>query len=136
VSKHRLALLQRIVAAAIVAFWISFGLDHQDLPAEVVDYELNFVVPDLVWITVLLLAGSYWLKKGDRRGTMVSAAAGGALVFLGSLDVLFNVRHAQYTASLPQGLLNVVVNAGCILFGLWNLWVLTQPLPPASDGRS
>ena len=111
--------------SAIVVFWITFWADHDGLLPDVLDYESNFIIPDLVWIAGLLLIASYWLKKDDTRGIVASSAAAGGLVFLGLLDIQFNWRHGQYAPS-SQGWLNVVVNAGCIWFGLWTLVVMMR----------
>jgi len=122
-NRHRLAWMQRIAAAAIVVFWITFWADHDGFPPDVLDCESNFIIPDLVWLAGLLLFASYCLKKEDSRGIVASSAAEGGLVFLGLLDVHFNWRHGQYAYS-PQVWLNVVVHAGYIWFGLWTLVVM------------
>ena len=82
-SIRALANLQRAVALAIVLFWISFGLDHTELSPAAVDFELNFVIPDLVWITPLLILSSYLLKHQHSYGVIAGAAAGRGLVFSG-----------------------------------------------------
>jgi hypothetical protein len=122
ISARQLAWVQRGFGAAVVLFWISFWADHSQLPPDVTDFELCFAWPDLLWIVGLLWIASYWLLAGDPRGKIASAAAGGALFYLGLLDVMFNLRHGQYTMPISRGLLNAIVNAGCILFGLANIW--------------
>ena len=122
ISARQLAWVQRGFAAAVVLYWILFWADHGQLPPNVVDFELCFTWPDLLCIVGLLWIASYWLLADDRRGRVASAAAGGALFYLGLLDVMFNLRHGQYAMPISRGLLNAIVNAGCILFGLVNLW--------------
>jgi hypothetical protein len=114
--------MQRIAAGIVVLFWISFWTDYTRLPPFIVDFELCFVLPDLLWIVGSLWIASYWLLAGDRRGTTASAAAGGSLGYLGVLDVMFNLRHGQYTLSPSRGLVNAAINLSCILFGLWNIY--------------
>jgi hypothetical protein len=121
ISARYFAWMQRAVAAAVVLFWIVFWAEHDRLPPAIVDFEMCFVLPDLLWIVGSLWIASHWLLAGDARGKIASAAAGSALFYLGLLDVVFNLRHGQYTGSISTGLLNVVVNSGCILFGLANL---------------
>jgi hypothetical protein len=121
ISARYLAWMQRAFAAAVALFWFFFLVDHDQLPLNVVDFEWCFVLPDLLWIVGLLWIASCWLLAGDSRGRIASAAAGGALFYLGLLDVMFNLRHGQYTMPFSRGLLNATVNSGCILFGLGNI---------------
>jgi hypothetical protein len=121
ISARYLAWMQRAFAALVALFWVSFWADHDQLPLSVADFEWCFVLPDLLWIVGLLWIASYWLLAGDSRGKIACAAAGGALFYLGLLDVMFNLRHGQYTMPISRGLLNAIVNSGCILFGLGNI---------------
>ena len=121
-SARKLAWTQRIGAVAIVAFWISFWNDHQDLPASVVDFEWCFLIPDILWIAGAFWLASHWLLAGDRRAGAATAVAGSAMVYLGLLDAACNFRHGQYTGSLSRGALNAVVNVVCLLFGGANIW--------------
>ncbi len=60
---------QRIAALAIVFFWISFWSDHHDLPANVVDFEWCFLLPDLLWIVgTFWLASHWWMRNDPARG--------------------------------------------------------------------
>ena len=121
ISARYLAWMQRAFAAAVVLFWVSIWAKPELLPRDVIDFELCFAWPDLLVIVGLLWIASYWLLAGDSRGRIASAAAGGALIYLGLLDVMFNLRHGQYTMPISRGLLNAIVNAGCLLFGLGNI---------------
>ena len=120
-SNKALAWMQRFAALAIVAFWVSFWIDHSDLPPLIVDLEWSFLVPDLAWIVVAFLISSHWLLAGDRRGMVATAAAGASLAYLGLLDAVSNVRHGQYGGSFSRGALNAVVNLACIGFGWANI---------------
>jgi hypothetical protein len=111
---------QRIAALAIVFFWISFWNDHHNLPANVVDFEWCFLLPDILWIVVTFWLASYWLMKKDTRAAIATAVAGSSMVYLGMLDAICNFRHGQYLGS--RGALNAVVNVACLLFGSTNIW--------------
>jgi hypothetical protein len=121
ISARYLAWMQRAFAAAVVLFWVLIWAEPELLTPDVIDFELCFRWPDLLVIVGLLWIASYWLVAGDSRGRIASAAAGGALFYLGLLDVMFNLRHGQYTMPISRGLLNAIVNSGCILFGLGNI---------------
>lgn len=118
-SAWRLAWAQRIAAALVVFFWISFGSEYRDLPAPIVDFEWSFVVPDLLWIVAPFLIASHWLLTGNRKGRAATAVAGGAIFYLGLLDVAYNVRHGQY--STTRGFLDIAVNLACLVFGAVNI---------------
>jgi hypothetical protein len=122
ISVRTLAWMQRIAALAIGLFWISFWKDHTQLPANVVDFEWCFLVPDILWIAGSFWIASNWLIARDRRAGTATAVAGSSMVYLGLLDAACNLRHGQYTDSLSRGALNAVVNFACLLFGSANIW--------------
>lgn len=118
-SARRLAWAQRVAAALVVLFWISFVAEFRELPAAIVDFEWSFIAPDLVWIVAPFLVASHWLLKGNRKGRAATAVAGGAMFYLGLLDVAYNLRHGQYATT--RGLLDASVNLACLAFGAVNI---------------
>ena len=116
-----LAWSQRVAAALVVLFWVSFLYEYKDLPQAMVDFEWTFIVPDLLLIVAPFLAASHWLLTGNRKGRVASAAAGGAMFYLGLLDVAYNLRHGQYVTS--RGYLDAAVNIACLAFGAINIAV-------------
>ncbi len=126
-SPRTLAWTQRIAALALVLFWISFWLDHSDLPPAIADFEWCFLVPDLLWIGVAFWVASRWVLAGDYRAGIATAVGGSSLVYLGLLDTACNLRHGQYTGSFSRGALNVTINVLCVLFGAANIWYALRP---------
>jgi hypothetical protein len=122
ISIRTLAWAQRIAALAIIAFWIAFWNNHDDLPAKIVDFEWCFLVPDILWIVGAFWLASRWLLANDPRATIATAVAGSSMVYLGLLDAACNFRHGQYTDSFSRGALNALVNVACLLFGGANIW--------------
>jgi hypothetical protein len=121
-SARRLAWMQRIAALLIGLFWISFWADHTQLPANIVDFEWCFLLPDILWISGAFWVASNWLIARDPRAGIATAVAGGSMAYLGLLDAACNFRHGQYTDSFSRGALNAVVNVACLLFGCANIW--------------
>ena len=78
--------MQRIAALAIGLFWISFWADHTQLPANVVDFEWCFLLPDILWICGSLLDRQQLVIARDPRAGIATAVAGGSMVYLGLLD--------------------------------------------------
>ncbi len=125
-SARRLAWAQRVAALGILLFWVSFFHDHSDVPANIADFEWCFLVPDLVWIAGAFALASHWLITRHRHAGIATAVGGSAMVYLGLLDIACNLRHGQYSGTLPRGLLNGGVNALCVLFGLFNIWYASR----------
>ncbi len=75
-SVRRLAWMQRIAALAIGLFWISFWVDHSQLPANVVDFEWCFLLPDIVWISGAVGISNNKLIARDPRAGIATAVAG------------------------------------------------------------
>jgi len=121
--RKRLAWMQRVAALLVILYWVVFWAERDRLPLNAVDLELCFILPDLLWIAGSLWMASRWLLLGDLRGRPASAVAGSALVYLGLLDMMINLRHGQYTNPVSTGLLNAAVNLACLLFGLWNVYL-------------
>jgi hypothetical protein len=132
-SIRKFAWTQRVAALAIVLFWMSFWMDHNQLPANVVDFEWCFLLPDILWIAAAFWVASNWLIARDPRAGIATAVAGSSLVYLGLLDVACNFRHGQYTDSFSRGALNVTVNVASLLFGLVNIWYATTRSKFAAD---
>ena len=108
-----------LTAAGLVLFWIGFftiGLAPDKPPAGYFAYEHSFPVCDIT-LAVVLLIGSIWSLKGQARGITLLAAGGGALVFLGILDISFNLQNGMYSISVMDMILNAFINLWCVIFG-------------------
>lgn len=115
------AAIQTLFAVGIVLWWAAFFAVFQNNPANTaayLAYESAFPLADLAWLTPLLVQAARSNIRDDRYAPLWTAAAGGALVFLGVLDFSFNIQHGIYTRSLADGLLNGFINAACVFFGL------------------
>ncbi len=119
-----MAILQTIFAAGIVLWWALFFAFFRHDPtntAAYLAYETAFPLADLAWLTPLLVQAARSNIRGHAHSLIWTAAAGGALVFLGVLDFSFNLQNGIYARSLADGLLNGFINAACIFFGLWSI---------------
>lgn len=139
------AVLQCLLAAGFLGFWVMYfaekscrtpvesctSLNDKPCVAKVVAcerylaFENSFPVPDLGYITPLLIVGALGLWKGRRYGILFSLMAGAALIFLGLLDVSFNLQNARYTIDIAEGLMNALINGVCLIFGpilVWRMW--------------
>jgi len=115
-----LSSLQLITACGIVSFWVYFFAVENHRPGNDptwLAFERSFPIPDLLWVTPLLVIGGWAMRRGQAWATPCAIAAGGALVFLGLLDASFNFQQGRYTISLGDGLLNGFINLYCLVFG-------------------
>lgn len=112
-------ILAILTAVGLVLFWIGFftiGLAPDNPPTGYFAYEHSFPVPDIT-LSVVLLIGAVFCLKGHGQGTTILAAGGGALVFLGILDMSFNFQNGMYSISVIDMILNAFINLWCVIFG-------------------
>jgi hypothetical protein len=128
-SRRRLATLQMITAGGIAAFWSLFftvGLAPENPPPGYFAFEHAFPFPDLLLAAALLGAASA-LRSADAarqaRGRWVSLVCAGGLLFLGCVDLSFNLQNRMYTVSLADGVLAAGLQIWCLALGFWTIRV-------------
>jgi len=115
-----LAVLEILMAAGLLGFWAYFFVVENRNPerSEVyLGFERSFPLPDLGWLAPCLIASAVGVLKGLEFGYILSIAGGGALIFLGLVDIAFNIRNRQYTTSAADGIMNALINTSCIVLG-------------------
>ena len=118
-SINTISILSIITAVGLILFWIGFftiGLAPKNPPAGYFVYEHSFPVPDII-LAVVLIAGSVLNMTGGTHGNTLLVASGGALVFLGILDMSFNFQNGMYKTSVLDMILNAFINLWCVIFG-------------------
>ena len=143
--QRRLGTVQWITAAGIVLFWAYFFAVENRRPggdAIYLAFERSFPVPDLLWLTPLLLIGGWSLRSGRTAGVPWVIAAGGSMAFLGILDASFNVQQGRYAIGVFDGMLNGFINVYCLVAGLllirvtWREHIRSASAPaPNADDR-
>jgi hypothetical protein len=123
-SRATLARLEQATAIGILLFWLGFftvGLAPADPPPGYFAFEHAFPLPDVLLATALLVA-AHALRgatpEARARGHVLSLVAAGGLLFLGTVDFSFNLQQGMYTRSLADGVMNALINAWCVVFGL------------------
>jgi hypothetical protein len=109
-----------LTAVGLVLFWIGFftvGLAPEKPPAGYFAYEHSFPPPDIT-LAIVLFIGAMMFLKGNAKGAVILAAAGGGLVFLGILDISFNLQNGMYCTSVMDMILNAFINLWCVIFGV------------------
>lgn len=80
-------------------------------------FENSFPLPDLGFIVPLLLLSAWGIWQNRRMGLLTGIMAGSALIFLGLLDISFNLQNARYSTGMIDLLMNGVINLVCVIFG-------------------
>lgn len=125
-----LAVVQIILAIGIIGFWIFFfKVENKDPEKEewYLKHEKSFPLPDLGLITVCLLIAAAGLLSGERFGIFFTIVSGGGLMFLGLIDLAFNLQNGLFKtknidAYMSIGIVSIVLIMGvlCLIYGYIN----------------
>jgi hypothetical protein len=131
-----------VAAALICTYWAAFflsdltkpvfvlhptGAGGAQLAAVYLGFEGAFPLPDGFVAITLALTGFY-LIAGDRSAVLFGLVGGGAMLFLGLIDIWFNVGHgfysSRYLASDVGMQMEAAINIGCVVGPTWSIWRL------------
>jgi hypothetical protein len=124
VALKTVARLQLLTAAGLLVFWLLFftvGLAPAYPPFGYFVFEHSFTVADIILALAFIRAGT-WLLSEDgvrrSRGRALSLVCSGALLFLGMLDISFDVLNSIFSLLSLTTIVAIVVDAWCIGFGV------------------
>jgi hypothetical protein len=116
-----LAVLLLITAVVTVAYWVDFFV-HGSVNVVDAEWYIRFqrAIPAAdVFMAISCAVSAIGLLAGSPVGVGFALVAAGALLFLGLLDVLFNIDNGLYAhlrSSWPmRG--ELVINLWCLAFG-------------------
>lgn len=118
-----MAVGELVTAAGITFFWMAFFLfDLGNLPdprlREIYRaFEHAFPVADS-WIVACLIIGGTGILKNKSYGVLFSLLAGSSLIFLGLLDISFNIQQGMYCIGIGEAVMNVSINLICVISGI------------------
>jgi hypothetical protein len=115
-----IAVLELLTAAGLILFWIGFftiGFAPKNPPRGYMEYEHSFPLPDGLLAVLLIVAGILLLMNNPLGGKL-SLIAAGALLFLGVLDISFNIQNGIYKLSTGDLISNAFINLWCVGFGI------------------
>ncbi|MEJ2249155.1 MAG: hypothetical protein P8Y70_08510 [Candidatus Lokiarchaeota archaeon] len=115
-----LAIFQILIAVGFLGFWIYFFIVENNDPKNSETYlafERSFPVPDLGFVTPCLIVSAIGLISNQNYGIFFTIVSGSALLFLGLLDISFNIQNGGYTKSLSDTIMNLFINLVCVIFG-------------------
>jgi len=115
-----LAILEIMFAIGMIGFWIYFFLVENKNPEkskEYLSYERSFPIPDLVWLTPGLIISAIGVLLHQLFGYILNIAVSGGLIFLGLVDISFNIQNKQYTSNFGDSMMNIFINLACVILG-------------------
>jgi hypothetical protein len=118
-----LAVLLILTAVVTAAYWVDFfarGTVQAGEEEWYIRFERAFPVAD-AWMSVCCVVAAVGLLAGGGYGVAFGLVAAGALVFLGLLDVSFNVENGLYRRLPASGQMwaEVVINVWSLGLGGW-----------------
>jgi hypothetical protein len=115
-----IAILQILLALGFIGFWIYFFAVENRNPENTEVYlafERSFPVPDLLWITPCLIISALGLIMNQAFGVFFTIISGSSLIFLGLLDISFNIQNGGYKGSISDTIMNLFINLICVILG-------------------
>lgn len=113
------ALLMLAAALGTAAYWaVYFGagaVQTADDPVYL-GFERAFPLAD-AYMAACYVAAALLLLRGRPAAVAFGIAAGSAMVFLGLMDVLYNLEHRKYAAMTPAMVVETLINVACVSLG-------------------
>jgi hypothetical protein len=106
-------------ALVTLLYWVTFFTsgDVQSSEAECyLVFERAFPAADL-WLAVACLAAAEGLRRRREWAVLFGIAAGSAAVYLGCMDVLYNLENGMYAVWSAPMVGEIVINLFCLTFG-------------------
>ena len=113
------AWLMILTGAGIILFWIAFftiNLVPENAPTCYLTFEHAFPPPDGLLALGLIIAGILVLR-GRPAGRNLSLVCAGGLLFLGVIDISFNLQNGIYGLGTDELISMAAINVWCVAFG-------------------
>ncbi|HUE29818.1 MAG TPA: hypothetical protein VMR79_03035 [Verrucomicrobiae bacterium] len=114
------AALLAVTAAGTAAYWIAFFAAGNALHSSETDgyvaFEHAFPAAD-TWMASAAITAAIGLVRRRPWAVLAGVATGSALIFLGLLDVLFNLEQGLYARPSAAMAVEAVINLFCLTAG-------------------
>ena len=124
-----IAVIEILIAIGIISFWAAFfstgmvSIKDPQLKETYLAFESAFPLPD-GWLVISLITGGIGLLKKKKYGYFFSLIGGSSLIFLGLVDISFNVRQGIYVLGAGEAILNISINLICLISGIFILSIM------------
>jgi hypothetical protein len=107
-----LARLYGAVAAGTVAYWAAFaaGPARTDESEAYADFERSFQLAD-AYLAAMSAAAALACRRRDARALPLGLMASSASIYLGCMDLLYNLRHGKYRHLSAAMAVEIAINA-------------------------
>lgn len=117
------ALLMLAGAGAIAAYWadwFSRGRVRVADDREYITFEESFPLAD-AYLAACLLSSGHALWRGHPSAVPLGIAGGSAAVFLGLMDLLFDIRRGNLSGNTAEMQTEKAIIAACLTLGPWTM---------------
>ena len=130
-----------VAALGTMAYWLAYfaaGTVQTSADPAYAAFENAFPLAD-GYMAACYLVSAARLAHGHVAAVPWGIAAGSAMVFLGCMDVLFNLEHGKYGDMTGAMAIEIAINVICLTFGpftIIRLWRASGHRPSTSTTRS
>lgn len=113
------AFVMKGVAVAVAAYWAEFftaGKVRTSDDRTYLDFERAFPLAD-AYMAAAYVAAGLLLSRQRPEAVPVGIAAGSAMVFLGSMDLLYDIEHRKFSERTPDMGIETMLVAFSLAFG-------------------
>jgi hypothetical protein len=106
-------------AVATVLYWSTFftsGAVQTSSEAGYIAFERAFPAAD-AWLVIAATASAWTLRRRDPRALLWGLVAGSSFIYLGLLDVLYNLENGKYGSIDGAMAAEVMINLFSLAFG-------------------
>ena len=115
-----IAILQILLGIGVIGFWIMFYFTEYKNPkmSELAfKHEMSFPLPDLGWVMPCLFISAIGILMEQKFGFFFSALAGSGMMFLGLIDLAFDIQNGVFKQKNADAYMGMVIVALMLIFG-------------------
>ncbi len=116
--------LEVLAGVFTIIFWILFFFVPNSVQSSnercYMVFQRSFVAADL-WMSIAFFLSAHYLYHHETAGVLWGIVAGGTFVFLGLMDVLYNIENGMYKNMNTGMFFEVLINLVSIGFGSFTI---------------
>lgn len=117
--------LEVLVGVLTIIFWILFLFVPNSVQSSnercYMVFQKSFIAADL-WMSIAFFLSAYYLYHHNPVGVLWGIVAGGTFVFLGLMDILYNIENGMYKHINTGMFFEILINLVSIIFGAYTIF--------------